>query len=99
MRTVRTAFVVAAASVWALSHLAGIEARAPGGAQQRAAATPPGGDLEVLQLRPNFYMITGAGGHVSVQIGDDGVIVVDSGTAARADAVVSAIKKLTPQPI
>jgi len=53
------------------------------------------GDLEVLQLRPNFFVIAGAGAHVSVQIGDDGVVVVDAGSTARADAVVAAIKKLT----
>jgi cyclase len=57
------------------------------------------GDLEVLQLRPNFYMIVGGGGHVSLQVGDDGVVVVDSGSAARAPAVLAAIKKITAQPI
>jgi glyoxylase-like metal-dependent hydrolase (beta-lactamase superfamily II) len=56
-------------------------------------------DLEVLQLRPNFFMIAGAGGNIGVQVGEDGVVVVDAGVAARADAVVAAIKKLTTQPI
>jgi cyclase len=56
-------------------------------------------DLEVLQLRPNFFMIAGAGGNIGVQIGEDGVVVVDAGAAASANAVVAAIKKLTPQPI
>ena len=58
-----------------------------------------GADLEVLQLRPNFYMIAGAGGNIAFQVGADGVVVVDSGTAANADAVVAAIKKVTAQPI
>jgi len=56
-------------------------------------------DLEVLQLRPNFFMIAGAGGNIGVQIGEDGTVVVDAGSAANATAVVAAIKKLTPQPI
>src|SRR6516225_1682152 len=59
----------------------------------------PGTDLEVLQLRPNFYMIAGAGGNIGVQVGTDGVVVVDSGSSARVDAVVTAIKKVTSQPI
>jgi glyoxylase-like metal-dependent hydrolase (beta-lactamase superfamily II) len=59
----------------------------------------PGTNLEVLQLRPNFYMIAGAGGNVGFQVGADGVVVVDAGTAASADAVVAAIKKVTTQPI
>ena len=44
-------------------------------------------------------MVAGAGANVGVQIGEDGVVVVDAGTAARADSVVAAIKKLTAQPI
>jgi glyoxylase-like metal-dependent hydrolase (beta-lactamase superfamily II) len=64
-----------------------------------AAQTTPGANLEVLQLRPNFYMIAGAGGNIGFQVGEDGVVVVDSGSAANADAVVAAIKKITTQPI
>jgi len=56
-------------------------------------------NLEVLQVRPNFYMIAGAGGNVAFQVGLDGVVVVDSGSASSADAVVAAIKKVTAQPI
>src|SRR5580658_3013081 len=56
-------------------------------------------DLEVLQLRPNFYMIAGAGGNIGFQVGVDGVVGVDAGSAASADAVVAAIKKVTTQPI
>src|SRR5436190_20709721 len=56
-------------------------------------------DLEVLQLRSNFYMIAGAGANIGVQVGDDGVVVVDSGAASRTDAVLVAIKKLSPRPI
>src|SRR5689334_11713627 len=55
--------------------------------------------LEVLQLRPNFYMIAGAGGNIGVQVGDDGVVVVDAGSASKAEAVVAAIKKITNRPI
>jgi cyclase len=54
---------------------------------------------EVLQVRPNFYMIAGAGGNIGFQIGSDGVVVVDSGSASSADAVIAAIRKVTPQPI
>src|ERR1700675_825121 len=63
------------------------------------AQEAPGTNLEVLQLRPNFYMIAGAGGNVGFQVGEDGVVVVDSGSAASADALVAAIKKVTTKPI
>jgi cyclase len=63
------------------------------------AQQAPGTNLEVLQLRPNFYMIAGAGGNIGFQVGVDGVVVVDSGSMSSADAVVAAIKKVTAQPI
>ena len=62
-------------------------------------AQAPAGDLPVVQLRPNFYMIAGAGGNIAVQTGIDGVIVVDSGAAASSSAVVAAIRRITPAPI
>jgi cyclase len=66
---------------------------------QRADGGPTSADVEVLQLRPNFFMIAGAGGNIGVQVGDDGVVVVDAGSAAKADAVLAAIKKIATGPI
>jgi glyoxylase-like metal-dependent hydrolase (beta-lactamase superfamily II) len=63
------------------------------------AQQAPGTNLEVLQLRPNFYMIAGAGGNIGFQVGTDGVVIVDSGSVSSADAVVAAIKKVATQPI
>ena len=56
-------------------------------------------DLDVVQVRPNFYMIAGAGGNVAVQIGPAGVILVDTGSAPMADKVLAAVKRLTSRPI
>jgi glyoxylase-like metal-dependent hydrolase (beta-lactamase superfamily II) len=55
--------------------------------------------LEVLEVRPNVFMIAGAGGNIGVQVGEDGVVMVDAGAAASAPAVVAAIKRMTPKPI
>src|SRR5215216_6098510 len=62
---------------------------------QQTAAT----DVEVVELRPNFFVIGGAGGNVVVQIGPAGVILIDSATTAMADKVLAAIRRLTPLPI
>src|ERR1700693_4399012 len=64
-----------------------------------AAQQAPGTNLEVLQLRPNFYMIAGAGGNIGFQVGTDGVVIVDSGSVSRAESRVAAIKRVTTQPI
>ena len=72
---------------------------APTALAAQASRAPSADGLEVLQVRPNFFMIAGAGGNVGVQVGEDGVVVVDAGSAASAAALVAAIKKITPQPI
>jgi cyclase len=68
----------------------------------RAQAQPPqdsGGDLEVIQVHPNLYMIAGAGANIAVQIGPIGVILVNTGREDMADKVLAAVKKLTNLPI
>ena len=67
--------------------------------QTPSAVAPDAAGLVVLQLRPNFFMIAGAGGNIGVQIGEAGVVVVDAGSAEKAAAVVAAIKNLSPRPI
>src|SRR2546425_2772658 len=66
-----------------------------------AAQAEPQSDsgLRVLEIKPNFYMISGAGSNVAVHIGPDGVVVTDTGKAEMAGALLAAIKRLTPRPI
>lgn len=56
-------------------------------------------DLDVVQVRPDVYMIAGAGGNVAAHIGPAGVVLVDSGSAQMADAVLAAVRRLTNRPI
>jgi len=83
------------AGVALLVALAGWTPTAGARQQQRPAVD----GLEVVEVRPNFFLIGGAGGNVLAQIGPSGVIVVDSGTTAAANRVVAAIQRLTPLPI
>jgi len=67
-------------------------------AQQRpAAAAAPA--LETIQIRSNVYVIFGAGSNVTVHVGEDGVILVDSGSTPMADKLLDAVKAITGQPI
>ncbi len=64
------------------------------------AAEPENAEqVDVVRVRPNFYMIAGAGGNIGVQIGSDGVVLVNAGTATASDRVLAAIRKLTELPI
>jgi len=83
----------------AVSCLWAFDTRVPaaGGRQATEASVPRG--LETLQVRPNFFLIAGAGGNISVQVGDDGLVIVDTGAAASTAAVLAAIKRISPKPI
>ena len=60
---------------------------------------PHDGQIHVLPLRNNVYMLVGDGGNIVVQVGDEGAFVVDSGTGALADKTVAEINKLSDTPI
>jgi cyclase len=67
-----------------------------GGRAPLARAQQPGnGDLDVVQLRQNFYVIAGAGANIAVQIGPAGAILVDTGSRQMSDQVLAAVKRLT----
>jgi len=63
------------------------------------AQAPAATELTVLPVQGNVYMINGAGGNITVQIGPMGVVVVDTGLAQNAAKVVEAIRKLSDKPI
>ena len=56
-------------------------------------------DIEVLRVKPNVYMIAGAGANIIVQVGADGVVMVDAGSGEKTPQVLAAVKKLTDEPI
>jgi cyclase len=57
------------------------------------------GDIEVLPVQANVYMVAGAGGNIAVQVGDDGVVLVDTGLASLGEKVLAAIRQLSNKPI
>jgi glyoxylase-like metal-dependent hydrolase (beta-lactamase superfamily II) len=67
--------------------------------QATTATAAPSSNLEVLEVRPSFFVIAGAGANIGVQIGDDGVVVVDAGSSAGAPGVLAAIRRISPKPI
>ena len=51
-------------------------------------------NIKVLPVRAHVYMITGAGGNITVSVGDDGVLMVDSGLANAGDKLIATINEL-----
>jgi glyoxylase-like metal-dependent hydrolase (beta-lactamase superfamily II) len=81
---------------WTIGAIAGLVIcswAASGRAQQGAAA------IEVLQIRPNFYLLATPASNVGVQLGPDGVVVVNAGTQAASSELLAAVQKLSKEPI
>jgi glyoxylase-like metal-dependent hydrolase (beta-lactamase superfamily II) len=85
MKVVRKAVVVLA-----IAAALGLAAR---------AQTPAAAPLDTFHVGGNVHMIVGAGGNIAVQVGDEGVLVVDTGLAANVDRVLATIGTLSRQPI
>jgi glyoxylase-like metal-dependent hydrolase (beta-lactamase superfamily II) len=60
---------------------------------------PRDGQVHVLPIRNNVYMLVGDGGNIVVQTGDQGAFVVDTGEGKLSDKVLAAIRALSPKPI
>jgi glyoxylase-like metal-dependent hydrolase (beta-lactamase superfamily II) len=87
-----TRFVtVALAAVCGAGILAGAGFSRPVAA---AAQQPQQGEIEVLHIRGNVYLLAGAGGNVVASVGKDGVLLVDTGTEQNADRLLAAIARL-----
>lgn len=56
-------------------------------------------NVHTLHVRGNVYMLVGAGCNITVQVGEQYVIVVDSGFPQFADEVIATIRQLTRLPI
>jgi len=74
-------------SVASALFLAGVS-----GSAQNAANGPA---LELLHVQGNISMVAGAGGNIAVQVGKDGILLVDSGSATMTDKVVETIRTLS----
>jgi len=78
-----------------------VSAQGPPAAAPAAAArsATTSGNVHVLPVQKNVYMIVTPAGNVTAQIGNDGVLLVDTGTAALAPEIFAAVRTLSDKPI
>jgi cyclase len=57
------------------------------------------GDIGILKVQGNVYMLVGPTGNIAAQVGDDGIVVVNTGTEALAPKIAAALKTLSDKPV
>ncbi len=57
---------------------------------------PAPGEVEVLPVRGHVSVIMGAGGNVTVQTGEQGILLVDTGIASMSEKVWAAVQTIAP---
>lgn len=62
-----------------------------------AAGSQQASEIEVLHVRGPVYMLVGAGGNITVSVGPDGVLMVDTGGAEMSDKVLATIREIQKQ--
>ncbi|HLG53795.1 MAG TPA: MBL fold metallo-hydrolase [Vicinamibacterales bacterium] len=82
--------VVAAAVAWGA-----FLATTSGSAQGTAAPRKDPSVLRTMHVQGNVHVMLGAGSNITVQVGNLGAILVDTGTAANADSVLASLRQLT----
>src|SRR5437773_1556293 len=58
-----------------------------------------GAEIQILPVQGNVYMLASPAGNITVQAGNDGVLVVDTGIEQSAPKVIDAIRKISDKPI
>src|SRR6202050_168107 len=58
-----------------------------------------GVEVHVLPVQGNVYMLVGAGGNITMQVGKEGVLLVDTMYAGLSDKVLAAVRTVTDKPI
>src|SRR5438270_8907580 len=55
--------------------------------------------INTTDLRHNTYRLEGQGGNITIAVGTDGIIMVDSQYAPLSDKIKAAIKAISPLPV
>src|SRR5580765_2298660 len=91
-RVLRAALVTVTVGTVAVVGLARMQAQA----NQLNRGVPTDNDLHVLPVQGNVSMIVGDGANIAMSVGNDGVLLVDSGLPENVDKLVALVRQVAP---
>lgn len=99
VKAVRPAAVPAALLLAVIGYIQPTAARQNPDGRPASPQNAADARVEVFPVRGNIYMLVGAGGNVTLQVGEDGVLVVDPGSGPASEQILAAIRNLTDKPV
>jgi glyoxylase-like metal-dependent hydrolase (beta-lactamase superfamily II) len=66
---------------------------------QKNSAKAKDGKIEAFPVQGNVYMIVGAGANITVQVGEEALLVVNTGATGRGKDVLAAIRTISDKPV
>jgi glyoxylase-like metal-dependent hydrolase (beta-lactamase superfamily II) len=60
---------------------------------------PPRSAIHLQRVRGNVFMLSGAGGNITIDVGNEGVLLVDTGLPEKTDQVLAELAKISDKPI
>jgi len=60
---------------------------------------PVPGEIQILPVQGNVHVLIGAGANITVQSSEEGILLVDTGTADMSDKVLKAIASISNRPL
>jgi cyclase len=81
------------------SELKGLTAKVnvPASPTRVTAPPMPDGEIHIQPVQGNIYMLVGDGANITVSVGPDGILLVDSGRAEMSGRVLSTVLQLATQ--
>jgi glyoxylase-like metal-dependent hydrolase (beta-lactamase superfamily II) len=78
-----------------------VSAQAPKGEGKKGGGAPPAQPQMIQQIKPGFYVVTGAGGNTGVRVTKQGLIVVDTKNLGDPfyNSLMEQIKTVSTQPV
>lgn len=72
-----------------------VAATAPEDAEMMAKGVVHDGQVHILKVQGNVYMLVGAGANIAAQISDQGIVLVNSGDGTMNDKIIAALRTIS----
>jgi cyclase len=89
----------AAAVIAAVGLLAAVPRAQTKAAWPPVLPAPAAGEIEVVPVQGDVYMLAGAGANITLFAGQDGMLLVDTGSQGMSDKVWAAVQSVSKKPL